>query len=339
MGFRMRKSFKVAPGVRVNVSKSGVGASVGTRGARYSAHSSGRRTTSVGVPGTGVGWTSTTTGPSRSTSARRAPDRRTQVPLSTPPKPGWFAPKGEKALYKLINSGTYGGADAERIASDHPDHWLPAATIAGLRYLADGDTSDATVDLLRKVFENDRRPEQDRFFMKYFGAIPAATIRVAPGVAVELPFSRDLIGLALAEILQARDQIGEAIDVAERVTPTAHAAVSLAELYSEAGRHDDVIDLTNGVKNEDDTTALLLVYRGIAFTEQGLFEAARESFKEALKSKKRATEVRHLALRHRAEAYVAEGKKAQARKDLERILAEDSSIDGVRERLQELTSS
>lgn len=338
MGFRMRKSFKVAPGVRVNVSKSGVGASVGTRGARYSVHSSGRRTTSVGIPGTGVGWRSTASR-SRSSSHARASDQRTQAPMSAPPKPGWFAPKGEKALYKLINSGTYGGADAEKIARDHPDHWLPAATIAGLRYVADGDTGDATVDLLRKVFENERRPEQDRFFMKYFGAIPAAMIGVAPGVAVELPFSRDLIGLALAEVLQAQDQIDEAIDVAERVTPTAHAAVSLAELYSEAGRHDDVIDLTNGVKNEDDTTALLLVYRGIAFTRQGLFEAARESFKEALKSKKRATDIRHLALRHRAEVYAAEGKKAQAPKDLERILAEDSSVDGVRERLQELTSS
>src|SRR5829696_396428 len=54
MGFRMRKSIKVAPGVRLNVSKSGVGASVGGRGGRYSVHSSGRRTVSGGggvIPG------------------------------------------------------------------------------------------------------------------------------------------------------------------------------------------------------------------------------------------------------------------------------------------------
>ena len=54
MGFRMRKSIKLAPGVRLNVSKSGVGASVGGRGGRYSVHSSGRRTVSAGsgiVPG------------------------------------------------------------------------------------------------------------------------------------------------------------------------------------------------------------------------------------------------------------------------------------------------
>jgi hypothetical protein len=54
VGFRMRKSMKIAPGVRLNVSKSGVGASVGGRGGRYSVHSSGRRTVSAGsgiVPG------------------------------------------------------------------------------------------------------------------------------------------------------------------------------------------------------------------------------------------------------------------------------------------------
>lgn len=193
--------------------------------------------------------------------------------------------------------------------------------------------------LLRRVFEGEDAPEADAFIIKYFGDMPVAAIGIAPGVMAELPFSRDLVGLALAEVLQAREEVDEAIDVVERVTPTAHAAVSLAELYSEAGRDDEVIELTNGVTNEDDTTALLLVYRGIAFTRQQLFEAARESFKEALKSKKRANEIRHLALRHRAEAYAGEGKKAQARKDLERILAEDASVAGVRERLEDLTTS
>jgi len=43
MGFRMRKSISLAPGVRLNVSKRGVGMSVGAGGVRYSAHSSGRR--------------------------------------------------------------------------------------------------------------------------------------------------------------------------------------------------------------------------------------------------------------------------------------------------------
>jgi hypothetical protein len=45
--------------------------------------------------------------------------------------------------------------------------------------------------------------------------------------------------------------------------------VSLAELYARVGRYDDVVDLSNGVSNEDDAGARLLVYRGIALREQG----------------------------------------------------------------------
>jgi hypothetical protein len=53
MGFRMRKSIRLAPGVRLNVSKGGLGVSAGVGGVRYSVHSSGRRTVSArtGIPG------------------------------------------------------------------------------------------------------------------------------------------------------------------------------------------------------------------------------------------------------------------------------------------------
>src|SRR5947208_190121 len=103
MGFRMRKSMKIAPGVRLNVSKRGVGASVGGKGARYSVHSSGRRTTSVGsgiVPGVYYQKSSSggrpRGGPSRPAAA--------QPVAPSPKKPGLFAPKGEKDLYKAVKA-------------------------------------------------------------------------------------------------------------------------------------------------------------------------------------------------------------------------------------------
>ena len=58
MGFRMRKSFKVAPGLRVNVSKSGASLSAGVRGATANLSSRGIRTT-VGIPGTGLSYSAT----------------------------------------------------------------------------------------------------------------------------------------------------------------------------------------------------------------------------------------------------------------------------------------
>lgn len=56
MGLRFRKSIKIAPGVRMNVGKKGVGVSVGTRGLRHTINSSGRSTSTVGLPGTGLSY-------------------------------------------------------------------------------------------------------------------------------------------------------------------------------------------------------------------------------------------------------------------------------------------
>ena len=55
MGFRFRKSFKVAPGVRMNVSKRGVGTTIGGKGLRVNTSSRG---VSVGssIPGTGISY-------------------------------------------------------------------------------------------------------------------------------------------------------------------------------------------------------------------------------------------------------------------------------------------
>lgn len=53
MGLRFRKSFKIAPGIRLNLSKSGLGVSAGVRGARIGVNSRGTYT-SVGIPGTGI---------------------------------------------------------------------------------------------------------------------------------------------------------------------------------------------------------------------------------------------------------------------------------------------
>lgn len=51
MGFGFRKSFKIAPGARLNLSRRSTGVSVGPRGAKLSANSRGRRSASLGWRG------------------------------------------------------------------------------------------------------------------------------------------------------------------------------------------------------------------------------------------------------------------------------------------------
>ncbi len=57
MGFFYRKSASFGP-FRVNLSKSGVGYSVGGRGFRVGKSGSGRKYTAFSLPGTGVGYRS-----------------------------------------------------------------------------------------------------------------------------------------------------------------------------------------------------------------------------------------------------------------------------------------
>ncbi|MEX5602026.1 DUF4236 domain-containing protein [Pseudomonas syringae] len=53
MALRIRKSFKIAPGVRLNVSKSGVSTSIGGKGFTTNIGKKGTRVT-AGIPGMGV---------------------------------------------------------------------------------------------------------------------------------------------------------------------------------------------------------------------------------------------------------------------------------------------
>lgn len=54
MSLRFRKSFKVAPGVKLNLNKKSASVTFGGKGFHHTINSSGRKTTSVGIPGTGL---------------------------------------------------------------------------------------------------------------------------------------------------------------------------------------------------------------------------------------------------------------------------------------------
>ena len=56
MSPRFRKSFRLFPGVRLNVSRGGMSATIGVKGASINVGKRGVRAT-VGIPGTGVSWT------------------------------------------------------------------------------------------------------------------------------------------------------------------------------------------------------------------------------------------------------------------------------------------
>ena len=65
MGWNFRRSTKIAPGVRLNFSKKGVGVSLGPRGSKISISPGKRITSNIGIPGTGLRYTTVITPKSR----------------------------------------------------------------------------------------------------------------------------------------------------------------------------------------------------------------------------------------------------------------------------------
>lgn len=59
MGIRFRKSIKLGKHTRINVNKKSVGFSFGSKGFRKSFNTSGRRTTTYSIPGTGLSYVDT----------------------------------------------------------------------------------------------------------------------------------------------------------------------------------------------------------------------------------------------------------------------------------------
>lgn len=90
MGFNFRKSFKIAPGVRLNVGKKGISSvSVGGKGARVSLSRKGARTT-VSAPGTGLSYSSYKPHKKSAPTIKRQPDFSNPDNFLGYPKSEWI---------------------------------------------------------------------------------------------------------------------------------------------------------------------------------------------------------------------------------------------------------
>lgn len=342
MGFRARKSIKLAPGVRMTVTPKSVGLSAGPRGARISANTRGRVTQSVGIPGSGVSHVSTlrSGSSSRRTTTPRARSAQTRTPQEAgqpAPKPGIFAPRWEKDLHRALVAKP-DVRKLVRVAERHVAARNIASLYESVLYAIPSGHYQRARALIEEPYSGGFDPGADPFLRKYLPK-GTVTLSVTEQVTVTLPLDRDALGLLLAELRQQDGDIAGATAVTEALTPTTITAVSLAELYIEQRKWDDVVDLTEALRNEDEPTTYLLIQRGIALREQGYASASRESFREALRVRSRQANLKHLALVERGRTNLADGKKAMARKDFERVLAEDSRYPGLKELLDTITQN
>jgi hypothetical protein len=187
------------------------------------------------------------------------------------------------AMHAAVISGEPRTIDVT--AGQHPQYRNTADVLAGLMSL-ESRRSCASEMLSRSVaagFE----PRDDPFIKKY---MPDAglVVPIAPGVAVALPIMRVAIALAAAELHQEHGNLASAVALLESVDRTTHVTLSMVELFCADGRFAEAIEATDGVLNDDDVTAMTLVYRGIALRETGRLGEARSSLALAIKFENRA---------------------------------------------------
>ena len=331
MSLRFRRSMKIAPGLRLNFSKSTLGLSFGVPGARLSINTRGEIYGSTGIPGTGL------YNVERMSLKAEKGRRKKAVPgelVQRVPAPGLFAPRRKKALYRALKVGNIEAL--EKVATKFPEIDYICNALIFPRLLA-GSTTDVK-GLSAKaeaLWKRKSDLESNPLFFEYAKGFEV-TLIVAPGVNIPMQYGITALGLAYIELLQLDRRFEVALEIAESLPANQATALAVCENELQLGRWQDVLETTDEIENVDEATALLLIYRAIAFRESGHPDAAIETLRLARSSKKRHEDVLNKALYERAITYKNVGKATQARKDLEKIMATDSDFPGVSDLLKDL---
>lgn len=339
MGFRFWRRIKIAPGVTLNLSRSGGSLSIGPRGARVTVGARGRRAT-VGIPGTGLFYTTRLPG-GGGRAAARGPERRGRPEnrLDLGFLRRLVIPAEERELVDRLRALAAGDEEAARDHLRRATHLADGAYLAGFLALKRGELREAGIDLVAAA---GKAGELGRYFAKY-GITAAMSLAVTDEVSAEVgPDLRGVL-LALVEIYQRLERRRDAIACLERLRRLEPGDVvvrlSLAELLLEMHPGDAavcrrVVELASGVENESAVHAALVLYKARALRGLGLADAARETLTAALRRKKgRPAELLRALRYERALVYEDLGRRRQARAELEKLYAEAPDYEDVAARL------
>ena len=354
MGFRFFRRMKVAPGIGLNFSKSGVSPSFGVRGARVTAGRNGLRRT-VGIPGTGVYHTTQLDGKSspRSNQSPKAPRGRHHdaQQRAEPPPPTHdldlnfferiFTPGHTEAFVDGCRAYVEGDPAAAIRHFENARGVADADFLAGFLLLDAGRLNDALARLQSaasqpRALGNDFAKRGLRLHI----SLPI-TEHFAALIEPDLRGAR----LALAEIHQLLDQPDEALRCLDRIRRASKARddvvveLSIAELLLELRPNDRraakrVVQIAADTENHSEAHAALMLYKARALRTLGMPTASRDTLTAALRKKKDRSDDLRRALRYeRALVYDDLGRASRARAELEKIYAEDPDHEDVAQRL------
>ncbi|MBQ6470661.1 MAG: DUF4236 domain-containing protein, partial [Victivallales bacterium] len=357
MGFRFSKRINILPGIGLNLSKSGVSLSLGPRGAKTTISTKGVRET-LRIPGTGLSWSKTHSfggkgkengtatakgGSTRRTATKRSESAQEQdysiqsdrekldlgffsrLLLSAPEKQ---CVEGLKAYLRGDRLGAL--VNLKAAASVIPDAAFTAAFI---------ELDEAPDEALRLLALAKQRPNDlGKFYVKYQLEL-TMTIAICDGVVTGLQPEPKAIALAEVEALQKQGKFAEAsqilTDLLQQRPGDLLAIVSLADLVLDGAPEDKtwletILRHTANIGNDSPLHTVALYFRAVALHNLDLPEPALETVNLALKSASGRSPDLLLDLRALKAGLLDElGKTAPARKEWEKIYAENPDYPGV----------
>ena len=340
MAFRFLRRFKIAPGLSLNLSKSGVSVSLGGKGAKYTVGTNGQHV-SLCIPGSGLFYTkkilSTTT-----TSSKRnppAPSMEAQREISSDFLVGNGLSGEEQAIVdawqELLCNNEAKALEYLKTATSLAD----GAFFAGILHFRQGAYDKAETNL-RIALNNSE--ELGKTFLS-LGITARMSLHITDEVTAVVGSDIRGVLFALGEIFQHLQRWGEAIACLEslqKIEPNDPLVIlSLVELILEAQPGDiaaskKVLSLTEGLVNKTEVHTAILYYKAISLNNIGLRDAALDTLTDALRLKKGRSAVLLKAIRYRrALVYGELGQEKHMQNDLEKLYAEDPEYEDVASRL------
>ena len=354
VSYRLFRRLRIAPGLTVNLSKSGPSLSMGGRGAHVTIGGARGQRTTVGLPGTGLYWTSVHRQANvRRSAAPPSPSGQVAVPVGAPVS---GTPRAHQKLTlsffrRLVTSaeeqafvdGLRAMVEGDQVvALAHlrgATHLADGAFVAGCLALQAGALEEATTDLEAAVGAS---AGLGRTFDRY-GIQVTLVLHVTEEISVSLEPNLESALLALVEAYQRLERTDDALIGLRRLQTLVPAdpivRLSMAELLVHRKPVDraslaEAAKLGEDVSNDSAIHAAIRLHRATALRGLDLPDAAVALLSETLRrTADRPAELLQ-ALRHeRALAYDAAGQPKRARVDRERLYAEAPNYEDVAARL------
>jgi tetratricopeptide (TPR) repeat protein len=257
------------------------------------------------------------------------------------PKPSFLASATENrfrtGLVAYLQENWGDAVQAFELASANDTRNLSDDYFLGASYVRLQRFADAARSLEKVIGSQQDLP--DDLMRKYVPGSLAMQLAITDRVTASVGFNSIGATLILIELYQQLGRRSEAIGLVQRLRQIAPqdqvVRLSLADLLYDDNDFQGLIEVTDGVENNDDVTLAMLHLKAKALANQRLLAPAAEVLTTCLRrTAGRDPELLKEIRYNRAEAYELLGDKRKAQADWAKLVADDPFYRDARTRLE-----